>query len=66
MRSNVRDGLQVFRSAQDFLRANEVSPLIGPVTQHVEALAGVIARASVLADQQMEEGRGGGGGPAGG
>ena len=57
MDTRVTQGLQVLRRTAAFLAVESVPARMGPISKHVEALNGVIARLTTLAAEQKTSGR---------
>ena len=57
MDTRVTQGLQVLRRTAAFLAVESVPAKMGPISKHVEALNGVIARLTTLAAEQKASGK---------
>lgn len=52
MRTPTKQGIQVLRRTRDFLKATEVTVALGPISNHIDHLAGVIDRLTAHAVEQ--------------
>ena len=52
MRARTMQGVTVLRRVRDFLQAREIATAMGPITKHIETLAGIIDRLTAHAVEQ--------------